>query len=79
MNHRALIIIYPFIILIILSVAVISSAKDKASQTKDAVTSVALKNFPPQYMINEDGSPGGFAIDVMDEIAQIAGIRILSH
>ncbi|MCR4376630.1 MAG: PAS domain S-box protein [Rhodospirillales bacterium] len=34
------------------------------------------KSFPPYYTITPDGKPGGLAIDVMNTIAQRAGIEV---
>jgi len=35
-----------------------------------------LRSWPPQYSLDEQGRPIGFAIDVMDEVARRAGIRV---
>lgn len=34
------------------------------------------RNWPPQYNVDADGKPAGFAIDVMDAIAARAGVRV---
>ncbi len=36
-----------------------------------------LRDFPPYYIIDEDGRPSGFAVEVMDEISEIAGLDII--
>ncbi len=33
------------------------------------------KRFPPHYQLDQDGQPEGFAIDVANEIAKLAGLR----
>ncbi|HCY83908.1 MAG TPA: hypothetical protein DHV36_02105 [Desulfobacteraceae bacterium] len=33
-------------------------------------------NFPPQYSLTRDGKPTGFAIEVMDRVAALAGFEI---
>ncbi len=35
------------------------------------------RSWPPQYSVDEDGNPTGFAIDVMEEIAKRAGIKVI--
>ena len=40
------------------------------------VVAVVPREFPPQYSVTPEGQPTGFAIDVMDEIATIANLRI---
>lgn len=34
------------------------------------------RSWPPQYGVDENGNPTGFAIDVMNEIAARAGLRV---
>ncbi len=34
------------------------------------------RSWPPQYGVDENGNPTGFAIDVMEEIAARAGLRV---
>ena len=41
----------------------------------EPVTAAALRHWPPQYRM-EDGRPSGFAIDVMDAVAQRAGVAV---
>lgn len=35
-----------------------------------------LRDFPPQYSVNAEDTPIGFAIDVIDEISKISGFNI---
>lgn len=40
------------------------------------VTAVIPRHFPPQYIVNDAGDPDGFAIEVMEEIAALANLKI---
>ena len=40
------------------------------------ITAVVPENFPPQYFLDENGQPTGFAIDIMNEIADLAKSQI---
>lgn len=40
------------------------------------VTAVVLRYFPPQFYLNRDARPAGFAIDVLDRVAALAGLRV---
>ena len=40
------------------------------------VVAAVPRSWPPQYDVDEDGNPIGFAIDVMDEIAALAGLHV---
>lgn len=42
----------------------------------DVLRAVVPASFPPQYSLNDQGEPTGFAIEVMDRVAAIAGLRI---
>ncbi|HEX9568948.1 MAG TPA: transporter substrate-binding domain-containing protein, partial [Rhodospirillales bacterium] len=57
-----------------------ASAEDKPSvasnQAKHDVVAVVPRSWPPQYDIDENGNPVGFAIDVLNEIAARAGISV---
>lgn len=48
------------------------------SQTNSNEIRAAIpRNFSPHYLINETtGKPDGFAIDIMDEVAQRAGVNV---
>ncbi len=41
------------------------------------VVAAAPKSWPPQYGVDGAGNPVGFAIDVMDEVARRAGLRVV--
>lgn len=36
-----------------------------------------IRDFPPYYMVDEHDVPRGYAIDVMNDIAQLAGIHVI--
>ncbi len=40
------------------------------------VNVVLLRHFPPQYQLDKNGDPTGFAVDVMDAVAARAGLRL---
>lgn len=40
------------------------------------IIAVFPKNFPPQFHLSPEGKPFGFAIEVMDEVAHRAGLKI---
>ncbi len=50
-------------------------AQERIEQ-KPSFLAVAPKDFPPQYSIDEEGKPIGFAIEVMNHIALISNIEI---
>lgn len=41
-----------------------------------AMTVVVPHSFPPQYQVDENGRPTGFAIDIMDAVARRANLNI---
>jgi PAS domain S-box-containing protein len=43
--------------------------------TKHVVAAVP-QNFPPHYTVDSAGNPGGFAIEVMDKVAEQAGLQV---
>ncbi|RJP74690.1 MAG: response regulator [Desulfobacteraceae bacterium] len=48
-----------------------------AEEVPDEVTAIALRNWPPHYRTDpKTGEPAGFAIDVMNRISRMSGIRI---
>ena len=52
----------------------IAAAKPAVEQRE--VIAVVPRSWPPQYTVNEDGNPTGFAIDVMDAVAERAGLSV---
>ena len=47
-----------------------------ALSDKNTVTVVVPAEFPPHYSVDKNGKPHGFAIDVMDKIAELAGLKV---
>jgi len=58
-----------------------ASAQDKPPATVDSierpVIAVVPRDWPPQYSLDDEGRPAGFAIDVMNEIAARAGLKVI--
>ncbi len=56
-------------------------AQDQAATAPELREIIAAvpRSWPPQYGVDEDGNPIGFAIDVMEEIAALAGLRVIYH
>ncbi|OSM06252.1 ATP-binding protein [Magnetofaba australis] len=42
----------------------------------ETITALVPKYFPPQYQLNDSGKPSGFAIDVFDTVAEMAGLQV---
>ncbi len=51
-------------------------AEDIPAYDRENVTAVVVKNFPPYYSVDAKGRPQGFAIDVMNELANIANLKV---
>ena len=51
------------------------SGEIASSPTKNVIA-VVPRSWPPQYQLNSDGTPGGFAIEVMAEVASRAGLTV---
>ena len=73
-KHVNIKILLFFVNLIFGFVFVHSSIADQSEPLE--IKAAVLKHFPPQYNLTENGEPAGFAIDVMNEIAEIADIRV---
>ncbi|MDO9528436.1 MAG: transporter substrate-binding domain-containing protein [Syntrophales bacterium] len=66
-------------ILIFIFVVIIMDSAVAQSQVRSdmiEVTAAVPKNFPPYYFVDESGRPKGFAIDIMDRIAEMVGMRV---
>ncbi|MGD1806127.1 EAL domain-containing protein [Dapis sp. BLCC M126] len=50
-------------------------ARQQLNQT--TITVAMPRNFPPQYTVDENGKPVGFAIDVMEKIAATVGLKLI--
>ena len=55
----------------------LAGTKDKDKEELIEVVASFPKNFPPQYFLDEHGEPSGFAIDVMNQIAGLANIKVV--
>lgn len=51
-------------------------ALESDAKNPDSVTAVIPRDFPPHYALDETGKPVGFAIDVIEQIAQLSGLQI---
>ncbi|MEE8283745.1 MAG: transporter substrate-binding domain-containing protein, partial [Alphaproteobacteria bacterium] len=53
-------------------------AQDRAASAPELREIIAAvpRSWPPQYSVDENGKPVGFAIDVMEEIAALAGLHV---
>ncbi|MFC1672875.1 PAS domain S-box protein [Pseudomonadota bacterium] len=58
--------------LLLLTIVSPGFANDDTSE----ITAVVTSNFPPYFMADEHGKPEGFAIDVMDAVAERSGLRV---
>ena len=45
------------------------------AETKEVVAAVA-RDFYPEYVVDADGRPGGFGIDLMNAVAKRAGLSV---
>jgi two-component system cell cycle sensor histidine kinase/response regulator CckA len=66
------------LVFIVLSLSIFCSAaaQDKVRSDLINVTAAVPREFPPYYEVNEKGKPVGFAIDVMERLAVLAGLRV---
>lgn len=48
----------------------------EAGEPDRQVNVVVFKHFPPQYQLDKNGDPTGFAVDVMEAVAARAGLRL---
>ena len=70
--------------LVILSTFVMAPSHGRASDLrwappaphKDRLIAVVPGNFPPQYIVDDRGRPSGFAVDVMNAVAALAGVKV---
>jgi len=72
------------LVLLVLLLAVCSFGNREAASENtppslkpgDMVRAAVPRSFPPDYLVNDRGEPTGFAIDTMNEIARLAGLRV---
>ena len=62
--------------LVLPEVLLTSSVLAAESSGPREVTAAVVASFPPFYQLNEIGHPTGFAIESMDEVAKLSGVRI---
>ena len=64
------------LLLLLLSLTVVCSgqATEPANIRKISVKIATLANFPPQYSLDDNGEPTGFAVDVMNQVADFANL-----
>lgn len=43
---------------------------------QETVKAIVLKDFPPEYSLDSEGRPTGFAIDMIEEVAKIADVKL---
>ena len=55
---------------------VLASPTNGASEEPREVIAGIPRSWPPQYSLDENGNPTGFAIDIMNEIAARAGVSV---
>ncbi len=53
-----------------------SESGEVASPPPWNVVAVVPRHWPPQYLVDQNGKPAGFAIDVMNEVAARAGLTV---
>lgn len=64
-------------VLILVFHSQITSARELSSPSEtEVLVAVVPSVFPPQYQLDEHGKPQGFAIDILDEVARRADLRI---
>lgn len=56
---------------------IISADGTSAELNSNEIIAISLRNWPPEYSINaETGQPEGFAIDVMNKVAELGGLHV---
>jgi PAS domain S-box-containing protein len=71
---------YPNTCIVLLGVLVLlgvgGAAAENGRFVRDVVRVGVLGNWPPQYQLDGNGRPAGFAIDVLERIADVANLEI---
>lgn len=79
-NHSIFLFLLSYVAVLLFpfcSVPPAVAQKPYSSEKKNLdIIAVIPENFPPQYSVDKDGHPTGFAIDVMEEVAQLAGLNV---
>jgi len=86
LSGKARLCVLKFLCLIIVSFAFTfydmpSALADDAPQSQPTLSNrnvvvIVPENWPPQYILDQDGNPSGFAVDVMNEVAKIAELNV---
>ena len=63
------------LLLVLFALPLAVSAQGPGGVDEELVAAIP-RDFPPQYQLDENGRPDGFAIDVMEWVARSAGIRL---
>ena len=67
--------LFAAVVLLFLAPA-LAEDKHESPTATDEVVAVALRYWPPQYGIDDNGNATGFSADIMREIAQRTGLRL---
>ncbi len=59
-----------------MAIAIMATLPVFAHARSQEVTAVVLSHWPPHYQIGDYGQPTGFAIDIMDQVADSAGFVV---
>ncbi len=54
-----------------------ANANQNHPREYNEVVAVFPENFPPQCFLDEKGKPAGFAIDVLDQVARLANLKVV--
>ena len=66
-----------FITLVLISLFILQPDISSAEGVPKEVVAIALRNWPPQYVTDEEtGKPAGFAIDIMNRVAELCDLKI---
>lgn len=61
---------------VILMNAAMGFAVHAQEDIQNTYTAAVLRDFPPLYKLENDGTPEGFAIDILENVAAIAGFSV---
>ena len=64
-----------FFLMLLLLPRLVFTAQDMGEETLEVVAAIP-RHFPPQYILDKQGLPGGFAVEVMDAVAREVGIKV---
>lgn len=54
----------------------VSSLSETSRSASNVVHAGVLNNWPPQYQLDRHGKPTGFAVDLVEQVAGAAGLRV---